>query len=139
MLQHRGNPTTVALEIPKLPTAPPVEPIKWLSPILETSHNDAGSSFRLTETHNLERSLEKTRDDRAKLYKKYRGAINSADGINAALIASSLGVGLLTSVMPAPIVVALESAALAGIAKYVYEFKLVLDQIERYGTKISRI
>ena len=117
------------------------------------------------------------------MYKKYRRAINAVDCIDTVLVASSLGmgaagVGLLSTIIAAPIVVALETAAvacgLAGIAgKYISrrllvkakkhdeirvlalsklnsitdvisnalrdghispeEFKLVLDEIEKYG------
>ena len=150
---------------------------------------DDGSSFRLTEIRNLERRLEQEKDRRANMYKKYRRAINAVDCIDTVLVASSLGmgavgVGLLSTIIAAPIVVALEAAAvacgLAGIAgiagiagKYISrqllvkakkhdeirvlalsklnsitdvisnalrdgrispeEFKLVLDEVEKYG------
>ena len=117
------------------------------------------------------------------MYKKYRRAINAVDCIDTVLAASSLGmgavgVGLLSTIIAAPVVVALEAAAvacgLAGIAgKYISrrllvkakkhdeirvlalsklnsitdvisnalrdgrispeEFKLVLDEIDKYG------
>ena len=56
------------------------------------------------------------------MYKKYRRAINAADGIDTVLVTSSLGmgaagVGLLSTIIAAPVVVALEAAALAcGLA-----------------------
>ena len=165
--------------MPKLPTAPPVEKTESIYPDLP----DEGSSFRLSEIRNLERHLEHERDERAKLCKKYRKAINVIDGVDTALIASSLGmgaagVGLLSTIIAAPVVAALEVAALtcglASIAgKYVSrrllvkakkhdeirvlalsklnsikdaisnalrdghispeEFKLVLDEVEKYG------
>ena len=172
-------------KMPKLPTAPPeAEPIyPKLDPPVAESQQDEGSSFRLTEIRNLERRLEHERDERAKLYKKYRRAVNVIDGVDTALVASSLGmgaagVGLLSTIIAAPVVVALEAAALAcGLAgivgKYVSrrlqvkakkhdeirvlalsklnsitdvisnalsdghispsEFKLVLDEVEKYG------
>ena len=127
--------------MPKLPIAPPVEGIEVvpiypkLDPSAEGSQQDGGSSFRLTEIRNLERRLEHERDERAKLYKKYRRVINVINGVDTALVASSLGmgaagVGLLSTVIAAPVVVALEAAALAcglaGIAgKYVSRRLLV--------------
>ena len=123
------------------------------------------------------------------MYKQYRRAINAVDCIDTVLIASSLGmgavgVGLLSTIIAAPVVVALEAAAvacgLAGIVgKYISrrllvkakkhdeirvlalsklnsitdvisnalrdghispeEFKLVLDEIEKYGLMKAKI
>ena len=121
------------------------------------------------------------------MYKKYRRAINAADGIDTVLVTSSLGmgaagVGLLSTIIAAPVVVALEAAALAcGLAsiagKYVSrrllakkhdeirvialskldsitgvisnalrdghispeEFKLVLDEMEKYSQMKANI
>ena len=94
-----------------------------------------GLSFRLTEIRNLEHRLEQERDHRANMYMKYRRAINAVDCIDTVLVASSLGigavgVGLLSTIIAAPIVVALEAAAvacgLAGIAgKYISRRLLV--------------
>ena len=175
--------------MPQLPTAPPVERTEAESiyprhdSLTTPSQQDEGSSFRLTKIRNLERRLEHERDERSKLYKKYRRAINVVDGIDTVLVASSLGmgaagVGLLSTIIAAPVVVVLEAAALAcglaGIAgKYISrrvlvkskkhdeirvlalsklnsitgvisnalrdghispeEFKLVLDEVEKYG------
>ena len=52
------------------------------------------------------------------MYKKYRRVINVIDGVDTALVALSLGmaaagVGLLSTVIAAPVVVALQAAALA--------------------------
>ena len=174
--------------MPKLPTAPLVESMYPLLAGVEPQQ-DNGSSFRLTEIRNLERRLEQERDHRANMYKKYRRAINAVDCIDTVLIASSLGmgavgVGLLSTIIAAPVVVALEAAAaacgLAGIAgKYISrrllvkakkhdeirvlalsklnsitdvisnalrdghispeEFKLVLDEIEKYGLMKAKI
>ena len=170
-----------------MPTAPTVEK---MYPLLAAElQQDDGSSFRLTEIRNLERRLEQERDHRANMYKKYRRAINAVDCIGTVLVASSLGmgavgVGLLSTIIAAPIVVALEAAAvacgLAGIAgKYISrrllvkatkhdeirvlalsklnsitdvisnalrdgrispeEFKLVLDEMEKYGLIKAKI
>ena len=173
--------------MPNIPTAPTVEK---MYPLLAAElQQDAGSSFRLTEIRNLERRLEQEKDHRANMYKKYRRAINAVDCIDTVLVASSLGmgavgVGLLSTIIAAPIVVALEAAAvacgLAGIAgKYISrrhlvkakkhdeirvlalskinsitdvisnalrdgrispeEFKLVLDEMEKYGLMKAKI
>ena len=115
--------------MPKVPTAPPVEPIY---PKLDS---DQGSDYRLAAIRDLENRLERERDERAKLYKKYRKVVNVIDGFDTAMVAASLGmgvagVGLLTTIIAAPIVVGLEAAAvacgLAGIAgKYVSRRLLV--------------
>ena len=181
--------------MPKLPTAPPVERTEAesiyprLDSLATPSQQDEGSSFRLTEIRNLECRLEQERDHRANMYKKYRRAINVVDGIDTVLVTSSLGmgaagVGLLSTIIAAPVVVALEAAALAcglaGIAgKYISrrllvkakkhdeirvlalsklssitdvisnalrdgqispeEFKLVLDEVEKYGQMNANI
>ena len=173
--------------MPNIPTAPTVEK---MYPLLAAElQQDDGSSFRLTEIRNLERRLEQERDHRANMYKKYRRAINAVDCIDTVLVASSLGmgavgVGLLSTIIAAPIVVALEAAAVAcglvGIAgKYISrrllvkakkhdkirvlalsklnsitdvisnalrdgrispeEFKLVLDEMDKYGLMKAKI
>ena len=119
--------------MPKLPSAPLVEAI-YPSLAVEPQQ-DNGYSFRLTEIRNLERRLEQERDHRADMYKKYRRAINVVDCADMVLVASSLGmgaagVGLLSTIIAAPVVVALEAAAvacaLAGIAgKYISRRLLV--------------
>ena len=75
-------------------------------------------TFRLQEITRLKSSLECERDQRASLYKKYRRGVNALDGIDTALITASTGmgiagVGLLSTIVAAPIVLGLEIAALA--------------------------
>ena len=123
--------------MPKVPTAPPAQMTEAESiyPKLDPPQQDEGSSFRLTEIRDLQRRLERERDERSKLYKKYRRAINIVDGVDTALVASSMGmgvagVGLLSTIIAAPVVVGLEAGALvcglAGIAgKYVSRRLLV--------------
>ena len=94
--------------MPKLPTVPLVESM-YPSLTGVEPQQDNGSSFRLTEIRNLERRLEQERDHRANMYKKYRRAINAVDCIDTVLVASSLrmgavGVGLLSTIIAAPIV-----------------------------------
>ena len=73
--------------------------------------------FRLQEISRLRKHLEDEKDKRSKLYKKYRRGINTVDAVDTALISASMGmgiggVGLLTTVIAAPVVLGLEIAAL---------------------------
>jgi len=101
----------------KRPTAPPEEQGESrLDPVLPNETQD--ESFRLQEISRLKKYLEKERDKRAKLYKKYRRGTNVLDGIDAALVTASMGlgvsgVGLLSTIIAAPIVLGLEIAALS--------------------------
>ena len=141
--------------MPKLPTAPPanaaavtatgshtrVESIyPQLYPYAEhTAEQDGGSNYRLTEIRTLQRRLEDERDERAKLYKKYRRVINVIDGVDTVLVASILGmgaagVGLLSTVIAAPVVVALEAAAVA-CGQYCWKVRLSACPSERRETR----
>ena len=73
--------------------------------------------FRLPEISRLRKHLEDEKDKRSQLYKKYRRGINAVDAVDTALISASMGmgiggVGLLTTVIAAPVVLGLEIAAL---------------------------
>ena len=73
--------------------------------------------FRLQEISRLRKHLEDEKDKRSQLYKKYRRWINAVDAVDTALISASMGmgiggVGLLTTVIAAPVVLGLEIAAL---------------------------
>ena len=73
--------------------------------------------FRLQEISRLRNHLEDEKDKRSQLYKKYRCGINAVDAADTALISASMGmgiggVGLLTTVIAAPVVLGLEIAAL---------------------------
>ena len=73
--------------------------------------------FRLQEISRLRKHLEDEKDKRSQLYKKYRRGINAEDAVDTALISASMGmgiwgVGLLTTVIAAPVVLGLEIAAL---------------------------
>ena len=112
----------------KQPTAPPEN----IYPDINTERDS--SNFRLFEIRKLEGRLEKERDLREKLYKKYRRAINVIDGVDTALVLASLGlgatgVGLLSTIIAAPVVVALEAAALgcglAGVGGKIISRKLI--------------
>ena len=73
--------------------------------------------FRLQEISRLRKHLEDEKDKRSQLYKKYRRGINAVDAADTALISASMGmgiggVGLLTTVIAAPVILGLEIAAL---------------------------
>ena len=73
--------------------------------------------FRLQEISRLRKHLEDEKDKRSQLYKKYRRGINAVDAVDTALISASTGmgiggVGLLTTVIAAPVVLGLGIAAL---------------------------
>jgi hypothetical protein len=98
------------------PTAPPVTSIY---PDLPTEADGSdGHSYRIREISRLKKRLEDERDQRYALYKKYRRGVNILDGVDAALITTCMGlgiggVGLLTTIIAAPVVLGLEIAALA--------------------------
>ena len=73
--------------------------------------------FRLQEISRLRKQLEDEKDRRSQLYQKYRRGINAVDAVDTALISASMGmgiggVGLLTTIIAAPVVLGLEIAAL---------------------------
>ena len=73
--------------------------------------------FRLQEISRLRKHLEDEKDKRSQLYKNYRRGINAVNAVDTALISASMGmgiggVGLLTTVIAAPVVLGLEIAAL---------------------------
>ena len=75
-------------------------------------------SYRLQEISQLKQHLEDERDKRSQLYKKYSRGVNALDGVHTALLAAGMGmgiggVGLLSTIIAAPVVLGLEIAALA--------------------------
>ena len=79
---------------------------------------DPAQSHRIQEISQLKRRLEDERDKRGQLYKKYRRGVNALDGVDTALLTAGMGlgvggVGLLSTIVAAPVVLALEIAALA--------------------------
>ena len=74
-------------------------------------------SFRLQEVTRLKKQLEDERDKREVLSKKYRRGVNAIDGVDTALLVASMGMGigglgLLSTIIAAPVVLGLEVAAL---------------------------
>ena len=110
------------------PTAPPLQSIY---PVLEGPQEVlvATKQYRLQHISRLHRQLEEERDLRAALYKKYHRGVNALDGIDTTLITVSMGlgvggVGLLSTIVAAPVVLGLEAGSLvcgilAVASKYV--------------------
>ena len=77
-----------------------------------------GDNHRLQHVAEIRSRLEKERDFRASLYKKYRRGANVVDGLDTALSVASAGlaasgVGVLTTIIAAPVAVGLQAGAIA--------------------------
>ena len=88
---------------PILPTAPPME--------------DQGQGYRLQKINEIQAFLEKEIPTREALSKKYFRAARIVDNVDTVLIAITLGggvggIGLLSTVIAAPAVIAIEGVAL---------------------------
>ena len=86
-----------------LPTAPPIE--------------DQGQGYRLQKINEIQAFLEKEVATREALSKKYFRASRIVDNVDTVLIAITLGdgaggIGLLSTVITAPAVIAIEGVAL---------------------------
>ena len=84
-----------------------------LYPPLQTT----GDNHRLQHVAEVRSRLEKERDFRASLYKKYRRGANVADGLYTALTAASVGlaasgIGLLSTIIAVPVAVGLQAGAI---------------------------
>ena len=94
---------------PKLPSAPPIE--------------DQGQGYRLQKINEIQTFLEKEVVNREALNKKYFRAARIVDNVDTVLIAITLGggaggIGLLSTVIAAPAVIAIEGVALfTGLLK----------------------
>ena len=103
------------------PSAPSVIEMTTTSGTLypELSGQDAppDQSYRLQEISRIREHLEAEREKRAQLEKKYRRAANIVDGCDTTLLLISAltgvgGVGLLSTIVAAPVVIGLEATAL---------------------------
>ena len=77
---------------------------------------EEGETHRLQHVADLRFRLEKERDFRALMYKKYRRGAHVADGIHTALSVTSVGlaasgVGLLSTIIAAPVAIGLQAGA----------------------------
>ena len=87
---------------PEIPTAP---------------FEDEGLSYRLQKINEIQRTLEEEIEKRAALSKKYHRAVSIVDGVDVGLITITMGlgvggVGLLSTIVAAPIVIVMEGVAL---------------------------
>ena len=104
---------------PKLPTAPPIE--------------DQGQGYRLQKISEIQAFLEKEVEERGKLSKKYFRAAKIVDSVDTVLITITMGagaggIGLLSTIVAAPAVIAIEGVAL---------FTGLLSIIGKYNIKWS--
>ena len=104
---------------PKLPTAPPIE--------------DQGQGYQLQKINEIQAFLEKEVATREALSKKYFMAARIVDNVDTVLIAITLGggtggIGLLSTVIALPAVIAIEGVAL---------FTGFLSIIGKYSVKKS--
>ena len=102
---------------PKLPSAPPIE--------------DQGQGYRLQKINEIQAFLEKEVETRGSLSKKYFRASSIIDNVDTVLITISLGsgaggIGILSTVIAAPAVIAIE-----GVAR----FTGLLSIIGKYNVK----
>ena len=102
---------------PKLPSAPPIE--------------DQGQGYRLQKINEIQAFLEKEVETRGSLSKKYFRASRIIDNVDTVLITISLGsgaggIGILSTVIAAPAVIAIE-----GVAR----FTGLLSIIGKYNVK----
>ena len=86
---------------PELPSAPPPEPLQ----------------FRLSKIEDVQKWLDDEREHRGRLYKKHKLAVNILDGVDTTLLTLTMGlgaagVGLLSTIIAAPIAIGLEAGAI---------------------------
>ena len=104
---------------PKLPTAPPIE--------------DQGQGYRLQKINEIQAFLEKEVETREALSKKYFRAAKIVDNVDTVLITITIGagaggIGLLSTIVAAPAVIATEGVA---------PFTGLLSIIGKYSVKKS--
>jgi hypothetical protein len=98
------------------PSAPQIYPeLPTIPPVVASEHQQ---QFRLSEISRLKTYLETEARTREHLRKKYRRGITACNGVDGALTVACMGfgcagVGLLSTIIAAPLVLGLEAAALA--------------------------
>ena len=80
---------------------------------------ESGETHRLQHVAEVRFRLEKERDFRAPMHKKYRRGANFADGLETALSVTSVGsaatdAGLLSTIIAAPVAIGLQAGAIVG-------------------------
>ena len=110
---------------PKLPTAPPIE--------------DQGQGYRLQKINEIQAFLEKEVATREALSKKYFRAARIVHNVDTVLITITLGggargIGLLSTVIAAPAVIAIEGVALfTGFLSIIGKYS-----VKRYTSKAEK-
>ena len=112
---------------PKLPTAPPIE--------------DQGQGYRLQKISEIQAFLEKEVEERGKLSKKYFRAANIVDSVDTVLITITIGagaggIGLLSTIIEAPAVIAIEGVALfTGLLSIIGKYNVNGPRLKLRNTK----
>ena len=78
---------------------------------------ETGDNHRLQHVVEVKSRLDKERDFRASLYKKYRRRANVVDGLDTALSVASVGlpasgVGLLSTIIAVPVAIGIQPGAI---------------------------
>ena len=96
---------------------------------------DLEQNYKLTKISEIQKDLEKERDFRAVMYKKYKRGINTIDATDAVLVTTGVGLGavgmtFLANIITVPIALGLEAAAgtigLLGLAGNYIRQKLAI-------------
>ena len=110
---------------PKLPTSPPIE--------------DQGQGYQLQKINEIQAFLEKEVLTRKALSKKYFRAASIVDNVDMVLIAITLGggaggIGLLSTVIAAPAVIAIGVALFTGFLSIIgkYSVKRSMSKAEKH-------
>jgi hypothetical protein len=90
---------------PQLPTAPAIE--------------TSAHAYRLQKICEIQKEIERERDKRSALSKKYRRSVNILNVVDDTLVAATMGlgicgIGVLSTIIAAPITIAMEGAALGA-------------------------
>ena len=117
---------------PELPVSEPTAPPEVI--------NQSGHDYRVAKINEIQSSLEKERDKRRDLSKKYGRGVKWVNNVDTILVVTSMGlgvagVGLLSTVVLAPIVVAMEGVAMgAGLLSIVgkYANKKLLIKAQKH-------
>ena len=106
----------------KPPSAPPENS---LYPVLNTEHPDeetqeektheTGHDYRLQKISEISKTLEKERDTRRDLYKKYKRGVNIMDSIDTTLISFSIIMAALGFAIPILLPLEIGAACCAGV------------------------
>lgn len=98
-------------------------------PKLPTAPHDEGVSCRLQKINEIQWILEEEEEKRSAISKKYHRVVQIVDAVDVGLISTTMGlgisgVGLLSTIVAAPVVIVMESVALSTgvlsiIGKYV--------------------